>query len=223
MRHLATGLALVLFLLGTTVRADIIVQSDFQGGTVDGWNQPFSASAVEVVADSGPGGVGDFSIRSIPHPTFQQVFPQNSSTAGFVGNYVTSGAFAVSFDYRGVGTLPAGMELYVVMLNSAANRWVSVGSVVPTTSWQNATISILEPDLVHPLGNNSWATDFANISQIGFRFQQNANQSGGSDIGTTSYDLYLDNIQLLSIPEPGCGMAIMLALPALLLRRRRTC
>jgi hypothetical protein len=205
----------------TALRADIIAQANFQTGTVEDWFQPWDSSAVTVQANAGPAGAGDFAIRSLPQPGVQFMFPQNTLTAGFVGNYLTSGAASVQFDYRGNGTLASGIELYVVMLNGNFNRWVSLGSVVPTANWQTATISVLEADLVHPLGSNSYATDFANIDRFGFRFQADANQSGGSAVGSTTYTLDLDNIRLLTIPEPGSCLAGMALLAMATSWRRR--
>lgn len=205
---------------GNSVRADIIAQANFQTGTVENWGQPFDANAVTVVTNAGPAGVGDFAIRSIPEPGVLFMFPQNTSTPGFVGNYIASGAAQVQFDYRGEGTLPADVELYVVMTSGGSNRWVSLGNVVPTTNWQSATISIQQADLVHPLGGNVYATDFANISRFGFRFQSAALQAGGSSVGSANYELFLDNVQLQSIPEPG-GLAAALAIALGAVARRR--
>jgi hypothetical protein len=215
-------LVAILLAKSGVVSADIIAQANFQSGTVESWNQVFDAAAVTVVANAGPAGAGDFAIRAIPNPNNLFMFPQNGTTAGFVGNYVASGAVQVQFDYRGVGSLASGVELYAVMLNTAGNRWVSVGNVVPTSSWQTATISITEPNLVHPLGSNSWATDFATIDLFGFRFQVMDFQSGGSSVGAANYELFLDNIQLQSIPEPAAAGAGLLALALAVARQRRS-
>lgn len=207
--------------LASILQADIIAQSDFQAGTVDGWNQTFDMDAVTVVPNAGPLGAGDFAIASIPNPNNQFMFPSQSTKPGFVGNYLLSNARQVQFDYRGTGTLDARVELYVVLLNDPANRWVSVGNVVPTSNWQTSTISITEPNVIRTLGSNSYATDFANITQIGFRFQLVANQSGGSAVGSTSYNLFLDNIQLQSIPEPSGMLALSLFTLSGCVRRSR--
>jgi hypothetical protein len=207
--------------LAGELQADIVAQSDFQDGTDDNWEQTFDPDAVSVAANAGPLGSGDFAALAIPNPNNGFMFPFQATNAGFVGNYLTSGAIQVQFDYRATGTLASGIELYVVMLNDPGNRWVSLANVVPTTNWQTSTISIAEPDIIRVLGSNSYATDFATISQIGFRFQSTANQTGGSNVGSTSYNLFLDNIQLQSIPEPTAMLSLFLATLLGCLRRKR--
>ncbi len=210
--------ALGLVVLVASAQAGTVAFSDFQDGTVQGWEQGF-ANGVSVLNDFGPNGAGDHSLEAVPHPNFRKLFPHTKDNQDFVGNYIANQVAYVTFDAMNPTSSPDTIQLHALVLNGGGNRWASLdNAVVPNDGvWYSYTLSLLESDMINVLGGQAYATDFANVGQFGLRHQEIANQVGGSALSSVNNRIILDNIQLIT-PEP--ATLSLLALAGLCVIRR---
>lgn len=198
----------------------VIAEADFQDGTTQGWSQPFGL--VDVRPDAGPDGPGDYAIEARAHPAIFNLFPQTTTSADFLGDWIDKQVIRVTFDAMNPSSSTDTFKLYAVMMRDEINRWASLDSAtIPNDgAWRSYSIDLGEADVINVLGGGTYGQDFASIARFGLRHQEQANQAGGSPLSGPGNSVLLDNIRLYAVPAPATLALVALGATATLRRRR---
>lgn len=204
---------LAVSLLTSAARGDLVLGtiSNFQDGTNQGW----TGGTINVLADSGPSGLGDYALE-LSNGGFANNFAMfNAGVAGVIDPSVR----AIRSDiFRPANEGSA--EIRLVLFDNAGTRWTSTNAVtvVDDGAWRNFSFSILEADLTRVFGSGSYADLNANFNRIMFRYDPGPPNAGGSSLDGT---MRFDNIA--AIPEPTTPVVLFasLAIGFAIARRRK--
>lgn len=172
------------------------VISDFQDGTVQGWD----GGTVTNIADSGPLGVGDHSLQ-LANGGGGRFAMFNLGVNGTISPTVS----AITSDIlRPTGEGAADIRL--VMFDTSGTRWTSTiaTNISDNGLWGTYTFSILESDLTRVLGGGSYTDLLGNLERIMFRHDPGTPSPGGSPLNGT---MNFDNIS--AVPEPSSILVLV--------------
>lgn len=213
-RTLCTTISLVsLLAFFSAARADLApgVISNFQDGTVQGW----AGGTVSNVANVGPLGIGDHSLRLANGGSGGNFAMYNQGVSGVIDPAVR---VITSSIFRPVGTGSA--EIRLMLLDDSFTRWTSTTAVnvVDDGVWHSYSFSILESDLTQLDGATTYSDLTANLNRIMFRYDPGPPNVGGIPL---SGFMYFDNIAA-AVPEPSSTMLFLNAMVvAFVFRRQR--
>lgn len=227
---LTTFLAAIALASATPASAIVVGQlDDFQDDTTQGWVDALGGAISPVppvvIADSGPGGAGDFALRVMTTGSFIGAGSKlviNNVEPRWQGNYLAAGVDGLMVDVRNPG--PTDLFLRVAIdgpaIGATGGRWVSPAVLIPAQSgWQTATLSLAPEDL---LPGDFAATEaeatLANVAMLRLVHASTASWVGDSGAAQMS----IDDIEAL--PEPAAGAALIvgsLLVGALGAQRRR--
>ncbi len=195
---------------------------DFQDGTTQGWVDALAGAISPVppvvVADSGPGGSGDFALRVTSTGAVIGAGSKlvvNNVEPRWQGDYLAAGVDGLMVDVRNSG--PTDLLLRVAVdgpaVGTNGGRWISPAVLIPAQSgWQTATLSLAPEDL---LPGDFAATDaettLANVAILRLLHASTASWVGDS----VAAQMSIDDIEAL--PEPAAGTALLAG--SLLVRR----
>lgn len=202
---------LAIFAMASVGRADLVlgVISNFQDGTVQGW----TGGTVDILADSGPEGIGDFAAELSNGGIANNFAMFNTGVAGAIDPPVA----AIAADFlRPQGDGSAEMRL--VLFDSGGTRWTSTSAItaVDDGTWHHFTFSILEANLTRVVGGGTYANLTDNLDRIMFRYDPDAPSGGGNSLNGT---VLFDNIT--AVPEPSSCLVLAGALLGGMFFRRR--
>jgi hypothetical protein len=210
---LCSAVSLILLVqFSTFALADLTpgVISNFQDGTVQGWDGGTVANVLNV----GPLGNGDHSLRLSNGGSGGNFAMFNEGVSGVVSPSVNS---ITSNIFRSAGTGSA--EIRLMLFDTNFNRWTSTVSanVIDNGTWHSFSFSILESDLTQVSGTGTYTELMSSLDRIMFRYDPGAPNAGGLPL---SGFMYFDNIT--AVPEPSSMMLFVNALVlGCVLRRRR--
>lgn len=185
------SLASAALLLAGSASANLIVNGDFQTGTASGWS---ALNGAAVVADSGPSGAGDYSLRITGADWSGATSANNGAFMGVNGQEYT-----VSFDIKVDPTKGNNSDIYM------QKAW---GGNYPAYN-----VAANEPGLADGL----WHRVTWNFTTNGGGFNFGIYNNGGAN-----RDFSIDNVSVAAavVPEPAAlGLLGLSGLMAL--RRRR--
>lgn len=208
-------LAAIALASATPASAIVVGQlDDFQDDTTQGWVDALGGAISPVppvvIADSGPGGAGDFALRATTTGSFIGAGSKlviNNVEPRWQGNYLAAGVDGLMVDVRNPG--PTDLFLRVAIdgpaIGATGGRWVSPAVLIPAQSgWQTATLSLAPEDL---LPGDFAATEaeatLANVAVLRLLHVSTASWVGDSGAAQMS----IDDIEAL--PEPAAGTAVL--------------
>jgi hypothetical protein len=202
---MSMGLLLALTLFAPTAKATLSpgLISDFDDGTLQGWQTPsFNTSNVGGYLEVSPGLGGHLAVF-------------NASVNGLIDPAVT----AIDVDlFRPAGT--TDLEIRLVLIDpSTTERWTSTISAFVTGDgiWNRYRFSILEADLTHVGGTGSYADITADLGRLMFRYDPGTPSNGGTFGPSGTFGM--DNV--VAIPEPNTALLLLAGLGSLAVRRTR--
>jgi hypothetical protein len=180
--------------------------SDFESGTVEGWEGGASPTPI---AEGGPAGAGD---------GYLQIGNDFSNFATYnmedVAGPISASVLAVDFDLMRPSEDPGALEMRLVLVAGTFldERWTSsVAQVVANDGlWRTYRFSLLEADLVQVQGTGSYEDLRSDLDRMLIRYDPGTPNPGGSPVDGT---LGIDNVFV--VPEPttsillGGGLALI--------------
>ncbi len=185
------------------------VISDFQDGTVQGWD----GGTVTNILDSGPLGGGDHSLQLANGGGAGRFAMFNTGVNGVISPAVS----AITSDIlRPTGEGPA--EIRLVLFDFSGTRWTSTiaATISDNGLWNNYAFSVLESDLTRVFGSGSYADLVGNLERIMFRYDPGPPNAGGTPLNGT---MNFDNIS--AVPEPSSMLVLVSVLAVGYSSRRR--
>jgi hypothetical protein len=187
---------------------------DFQDGTTQGWVDALGGAISPVppvvVADSGPGGAGDFALQLTSTGAVIGAGSKlvvNNVEPRWQGDYLAAGVDGVMIDVRNPG--PTDLLLRVAIdgpaVGASGGRWVSPAVPIPAQSgWQTATFSLAPEDLrPGDFAATDAATTLSNVAVLRLLHATSPAWVGDS----IAAQLWIDGVEAL--PEPAAGAALL--------------
>jgi hypothetical protein len=178
-------------LIASTADAITIGTTDtFEDGTDMGWTG--GSSPVNVSGGQASSKALEFS------STGGKLAAYNTDTR-WAGDYIAAGVFGIKGYFQNQSTIP--MEIRLVMFNGRFERWTSSGPLEMGVSsmWVEHTFEISESEMTRVLGSTAYATSFANIDRVMFRYDPGAPDSGGTNV---TGGIRMDNVEAIGAPGP---------------------
>ncbi len=216
-RGAAVGV-LAIALLGVPGSASAIAAGqldDFQDGTTQDWVDALGGAISPVppvvLADAGPGGVGDFALRLTSTGAVIGAGSKlvvNNVDPRWQGDYLAAGVDGLMLDVRNVGASDLLLRVAVdgPAVGATGGRWVSPAALIPAQSgWQTVTLSLAPEEL---LPGDFAATDAeATLANVGVLRLLHASAAGwvGDSIAA---QLLIDDIEAL--PEPRLAATLVI-------------
>ena len=193
--------ALLVLLLAHTSSADLVLGpiSDFEDGTLQGWDPPAGNTANVA---GGPAGSTRFLEVSPAIGNRLAVFNAN------INGNIDPAVSAINVDMM----RPSGqtdLEMRLVLFGPGTdNRWTSTDAqVIPGDgAWYNMTFSILESDLTQVLGDSTFAELTTSLNRLMFRWDPGDPDASGTAGGTGMFGI--DNVA--AVPEAGAFLSVLL-------------
>jgi len=186
----------------------------FQDGTTQGWVAALAGRLPPVppavVADAGPGGVGDFALRitatgSPSGPGGKLVV--NNVDLRWTGDYPAAGVLSIMVDVNNLNAFPLTLRLGLSepLSVSVGGRWVTSSQIVPASSgWQTLVFSVEPNDL---LPGDAFASDvdatLANVGVIRLLHSGAVSYQGEA----IAAQLDVDNVE--AVPEPSFWLGLV--------------
>ena len=207
-----TFAASIAILIATNALASgqtVLVTSTFDTGS-DGW-QPWTTNTSGALSPDNP----YLNLDSLGFGTAKSRLITFNATPAWIGDYYSAGVMAVQLNVANFSTSDT-LELRVAVGNrsspmeSGGTWWISETAFTLGTSsgWTLATLSLLEADLKRvgneagELGTDSYQATFSDIRNIRLL----SSNVGSAAIGDQFIGpVGIDNISLISIPEPTAG------------------
>ncbi|MCC6492146.1 MAG: hypothetical protein IT424_03900 [Pirellulales bacterium] len=194
---------------------------DFQAGTSTlGWQ---GGASPTYVANGGPSGAGDGSLQ-ISTPAGGHLAAYNLG-ANWTGSLTAAGATAITVDMMSPqASAPLSMRAVLFGPGSTTNRWTTGSAqAVPNDGvWRSYTFSLSAAELVRASGSGTHAQLMTDTVRVMLRYDTGTPSATGPAVPSPGGTLYLDNIALVGVPEPGgARLALVLGLPAVWFGRRR--
>lgn len=185
--------------------------SNFQDGTVQGW----AGGTVVNVANSGPLGAGDHSLRLSNGGVASRFAMFNTGVNGAIHAAVTE---IVSDILRPPGEGSA--EIRLVMFDTAGTRWTSTvaANVIDNGLWNRYSFSVLEADLTRVAGTGTYAALSTSLERIMFRYDPGIPTDSGLPLNGS---MNFDNIAAVPEPSSACLLAFGVLSMAAGWRRQR--
>ena len=205
-------------LLGQFAHADLVngLISDFEDGTLQGWDPPIRHNTVNIPT-GGPNGANDNFLQINPAAPSGQIAAVNLGINGVISPAVT----AIRFDLmRPFGESDLDIRL-VLVGPTTGDRWTSsiAHEVEGDGVWRSYDFSVLEPDLFHASGVNSYADVAAGLNRLLIRWDSGDPPSATGSTGGTG-SLGVDNIT--AIPVPGVLFPFAVSALGLIFSNRRS-
>lgn len=125
----------------------------------------------------------------------------------WTGNYISAGVYGIKGWFQNRSTVP--MEIRLVMFNTRFVRWTSSGPLEMGVSdqWVQHTFLVSESEMTRVLGTEAYATSFANIDRIMFRYDPGEPTSSGTPV---TGGFRMDNLEAIATPPPSISGDITL-------------
>ena len=197
--------------------ATVLVDDDFESGTLESWSNTGSTNAT-IVADSGFEGSGT-----------QAAFFTNNTTTLTLTNVLslqTLNATSITVSFNGAWNGGSSTNrVWLDFSNNGGTTWMVLGNVQNSSPYNTSPYPFVSVTLTEGIAGDAGQTETTSFRNV------NGNQYDGSDFtdnalfrfrSTTNDDFYLDDvvISIEAVPEPSAALLGGLGLLALLRRRR---
>ena len=223
MRQLFRAAAIAALLLAAAPASAVVVTYDFEDGTDQGFGRKFNNDASETFPIVDIGGSkrmavarnGDFqeaerTVSNAADPQYQAMLEASADEAGYeisYDYYIDTAAFA-----GGAGTFLQGGTYVNTGSGYYAQNFPGVGKELELSGAQLASGQVFSGTVTQTFAQKGFDIP---AGQTFFRLGLILNGDGANQV------VHFDNITIRPVPEPAALALLGLALPALLMRRRR--
>ena len=226
MRHVfSTVVVAALALCLSTAASAQSVTFDFEDGTDQGWGNPFSADRTNTVNIPVVNVAGSNRLQVVRDGSFQEVGRRSHSATDTFHLAMAAAAaneslYQISYDYR-VDTSTGGFGTFLQLgtyVNAAdgyyAQDFPGAGKDLELNGADLASGNIFTGTVTETFAAKGFNLGLG-ASEYELGFVLNGNSGAGQGI------VYIDNVRISLVPEPGTFAVLAPALAALALRRRR--